>query len=200
VADELCPLWVVERCAIQRHEIERFLWQQRFRAPPRDLISITSSLSVVDSFLAGAQVRIGLTPRQFIRETDFARLLPLKRLSPTALATMQSAERETLKRLDRHIFDAWIEPLIPCRGPEGRAFTIQEKADLLAFCWQHRKQFFAACRCLAVEGALTRARSNNAMRQPTESDGIDLQHAAVALAYIRLSAGLRRVTPFGRWD
>jgi hypothetical protein len=183
LAHELCPLWVVERYAIQRQEVERFLWQHKFQARPRDLISITSSLSVVDSFLAGAQARIGLTPRQFIRETDFARLLPLKRLSPTALTTMQSAERKTLKRMDRQIFDAWIGPLIPGRGPDGRALTIQEKADLLAFCWQHKKQFFAACRCLAVEDALTRARTSNAMRQPAESDGMDLQHATVALAY-----------------
>jgi len=53
----------------------------------------------------------------------------------------------------------------------------------LAFCWQHKKQFFLGCRCLAVEDALTTARTSDAMRQPTESDGLDLQHVAVALAY-----------------
>ncbi len=68
--DELCPLWVVERRAIQRQEVERFLWRERFGATPREVIAITSSLSVVDSFSAGAQTRIGLTARQFIRETD----------------------------------------------------------------------------------------------------------------------------------
>jgi hypothetical protein len=34
-----------------------------------------------------------------------------------------------------------------------------------------------------VENALTTARANDANRYRTESDGLDLQHAAVALAY-----------------
>ncbi len=54
------------------------------------------------------------------------------------------------------------------------------------FSWQHRKQFLVECRCLAVEDALTTARTSNPGRNPTESDGPDLQHAAVALAYCDL--------------
>lgn len=183
LVDGLRPLWVVERRAIQRQEVERFLWQHKFNTTPRRLIAITSSLSVVDSFFAGAQTRIGLTARQFIREIDFARLHPLKRLSPDALRTFQSADPKTRKDKEKEIFDAWIGSSIPDRGPDGRALTIPEKADLLAFCWQHKRQFFVECRCLAVEDALTTARTSDARRQPTESDGPDLQHAAVALAY-----------------
>jgi hypothetical protein len=181
--DGLCPLWVVERRAIQQQEVERFLWQHKFRTAPRELIAITSSLSVVDSFFAGAQTRIGLTARQFIRETDFASLQPLKRLSPDALRTFQCADRKTRKGKEKEIFDAWIGSSIPDRGPDGRALTIPEKADLLVYCWQHKRQFFVECHCLAVEDALTTARTSDAMRHPTESDGPDLQHAAVALAY-----------------
>jgi len=181
--DDLLPVWVIERRAIQRQEVERFLWQHQFGVAPRELIAITSSLSVVDSFFAGVQTRIGLTARQFIRETDFASLHPLKRLSPDALRTFQSADRRTLKCKEKEIFNAWIGPSIPNRGPDGRALTTPEKAKLLAFCWQRKRQFFVECRCLAVEDALTTARTGNAMRQPTESDGPDLQHAAVALAY-----------------
>jgi hypothetical protein len=181
--DGLRPLWVVERRAIQRQEVERFLWQHKFNTTPRRLIAITSSLSVVDSFFAGAQTRIGLTARQFIRETDFASLCPLKRLSPDALRTFQSADPKTRKGKEKEIFDTWIGSSIPDRDPDGRALTISEKADLLAFCWQHNRQFFVECRCLAVEDALTTARTSDARRQPTESDGPDLQHAAVALAY-----------------
>jgi hypothetical protein len=93
IVDELCPLWVVERRAIQRQEVERFLWQHKFRTSPKDLVTITPSLSVVDSFFAGAQTRIGLSARQFIRETDLASLLPLKRLSPDALIRSVSRRR-----------------------------------------------------------------------------------------------------------
>jgi len=179
----LCPLWLVERRAIQRQEVERFLWQHKFSITPRDLIVITSSLSVVDSFFTGSKTRIGLTARQFIRETDFSSLRPLKQLAPDALRTLQSADRKTLKRMEKQMFEAWIAPSIPDRGPDGRAFTVTEKAELLAFCWLHKKQFLAECRCLAVEDALGTVRTSNAMRNPSDSDGPDLQHAAVGLAY-----------------
>jgi hypothetical protein len=78
LVDELNPLWVVERCAIQRQEVTRFLCRHRLHISPKDLIAITPSLTVVDSFFAGAQTRIGLSPRQFIRETDFAGLRPFE--------------------------------------------------------------------------------------------------------------------------
>jgi hypothetical protein len=179
----LAPLWVVERCAIQRQEVERFVWRHKFGATPKDLIAITPSLSVVDSFFAGWQTRLGLTARQFIRETDFASLLPLRTLSPNALRTLQRADRQTLKSKEKEMFEAWIAPLIPNRDPDGRALTIAQKAELIALCWQIRGQFLTECRCVAVENALTTARTSNTMRNPTESDGPDLQHAAVALAY-----------------
>src|SRR5215469_4327485 len=88
----LAPLYIVERRPIQRQEVERFLCQHKFGTVPKDLIVITPSLSVVDSFFAGAQTRIGLTICQFIRETDFGGLRPLKRLSPEALRTLQRAD------------------------------------------------------------------------------------------------------------
>ncbi len=179
----LAPLWVVERRAIQRQEVERFLWQHKFGSAPRDLIAITPLLSVVDLFFAGAQTRIGLTARQFIRETDFTSLRPLKRLSPDALRTLQGADRRTLRRKEKEMFEAWILPSIPDRALDCRALTVSQKADLVAFCWRHKKKLFAECRCLAVEDALTTARTSNAMRKPTDSDGPELQHAAVALAY-----------------
>ena len=177
----LAPLYIVERLSIQRQEVERFLWQHKFGVASKDMIAITPSLSVVDSFLVGAQTHIGLTICQFIRETDFSGLPPLKRLSPEALRTLQGANRT--KEKEKKTFEAWLAVSIPDHAPDGRAFTVSEKAELVEFCWQHRKQFFAECRCLAVEDALTTARTSDARRNPTESDGPDLQHAAVALAY-----------------
>lgn len=52
------PLWVVERVAVQRQEVERFLWQGRFGVAPRDLCVVTPHLSVVDSHLSGTQTRM----------------------------------------------------------------------------------------------------------------------------------------------
>ena len=49
-----------------------------------------------------------LTARQFIRETDFASLFPLKALSPTALPQLQGVDRKTRKRQERAGFESWI--------------------------------------------------------------------------------------------
>jgi hypothetical protein len=179
----LNPIWVVERRAIQRQEVERFLWRQKYDRAPKDLTALTLLLSVVDSFFKGARPRVGLTARQFIRETDLASLERLKVLSPSALRQLQDVDRKTRKSQERRVFESWIAPSIPDRDPDGRLLTVRQMAELLAFCWQHKKKFFAACSCLAVEDALTTARTNDANRNPTESDGLDLEHAAVALAY-----------------
>ncbi len=178
--DGMRPVWVVERLVIQRQEVERFLWQHKFGAAPRDLIVITS---VVDSFYAGSRTRIGLTARRLIHEANFQELRPLKCLSRDALKSLQSADTKRRKLMERKVFNKWIGRLLPERGPSGRALTIPEKADLLEFCWRHKKQFFFECRCLAAEDALTDARISDPMRRPSESDGPDLQHAAVALPY-----------------
>jgi len=179
----LNPIWVLERRAIQRQEVERFLWRENYRRAPKELTVFTPYLSVVDSFFRGTTARIGLTPRQFIHEIDFASLLPAKALAPTALGQLQQVDRKTQRKLEGPMFESWIEPSIPDRDADGRLLTVAEKAELFTFCWQHKKAFFAASPCLAVEDALTTARTGNPHRNPTGSDGLDLQHAAVALAY-----------------
>ena len=68
------------------------------------------------------------------------------------------------------MFEAWIAVSMPNCAPDGHAFKVAEKAELVAFCWQQKKQFFAECRSLAVEDALTTARTNDAQRNPRESD------------------------------
>jgi hypothetical protein len=62
---------------------------------PKDLIPITPSLTVVDSFFAGPQARLGLTARQFIRETDFASLLPVSMPSRSVDSTQLQVIKPT---------------------------------------------------------------------------------------------------------
>ena len=72
--------------AVQRQEVERFLWQNRFGIDPRELCVITPHLSVVDYYYSGTQTRIGLTPRDWIDGFNFIRVARHKELSPYALA------------------------------------------------------------------------------------------------------------------
>ncbi len=73
--------------------------------------------------------------------------------------------------------------MLPKDNPEGHAFSNVELSEFLGFCEKNQAAFYAACPVIAVEDALTRARTATAARNPQSSDGIDLMHAVVALAY-----------------
>jgi hypothetical protein len=177
------PMWAVERRAIQKQEVKRFLWSQRFATEPEELVAITPALSVVDYFLSGTSMRIGLTAEQFISETDYGKLNPLKLLSPEAQATMKAADPAALKEKDREIFTGWVGQSIPVWGPSGKLLTEIARSELAEYCFQNRPQFLASCPSMAVEDAVTTDRTADQKRQPQDSDGPDLQHAAVAMAY-----------------
>jgi hypothetical protein len=177
------PLWVVERVVVQRQEVERFLWQDRFGVAPRDLCVITPHLSVVDFYLSGTQTQIGLTARRWIDRVDFNLLDGHKELAPDALRRLQAVDRKVFKTRQNEVFRAWIKGLIPKLDPDGKPFTVTQRAELLTWCEAHQKVFFDACPSLAVEHALTAVRTADPGRKPQRSDGIDLMHTVIALAY-----------------
>jgi hypothetical protein len=158
-------LWIVER--VQRQEVEHFLWQHRFGVTPPDLCVVTAHLSVVDYYHAGTQTGIGLTPRGWI----------------DGLRRLQAVDRKAFKRRQNEVFRAWINGLIPTLDPDGKPFTVTQRAELLTWCEARQKAFYDACPSLAVEDALTAARTANPGRKPQRSDGIDLMHTVIALAY-----------------
>jgi hypothetical protein len=164
-------------------EVKRFLWINHFCAPPEDICVITPHLSVVDAHLAGASAQVGLTARSFIERTDFAGIERQKKLAPSALSTLQAVDRKTFKSRQDEVFKRWIENLIPAAGPGGKLLSIKEKAELINYCYAYRNEFFSACPALAVEDALTAARTANPNRKPQTSDGIDLMHTVIALEY-----------------
>jgi hypothetical protein len=146
------PLWIVERVAVQRQEVERFLWEGRFGVAPRDLCVVTPHLSVVDFYHSGTQTRIELTPRGWIDGVDFNRVAKHEELAPDALTRLQAVDRKTFKTRQDEVFRAWSKGLIPKFDPDGKPFTVAQQADLLAWCEAHRKAFFDACPSLVVGG------------------------------------------------
>ena len=127
--------------------------------------------------------RIGLTAEQFIRDLDYNKINELKRLSPKSQATLKATDERTLKKKDREFFTGWIGQSIPPRDPDGKCFSNNERAELAEFCWQCRSEFRVACPSRAVEDAVTTDRTNDRKRKPTESDGPDLMHITVGMAY-----------------
>ncbi|MBW5438158.1 hypothetical protein FXB41_26365 [Bradyrhizobium canariense] len=177
------PLWILERVQIERREVRAFLWKQKLQIAPEPVDAFRRHLSEVESFMVGSQTRIGVTPRQWIDTIDFKRYAPSKELAPTALRQLQTLGPKKVAERQDEIFEKWIHGLLPTKLPDGSACS---KAELLAFskfCLDNQAAFYAACPAMAVENALTRARTATASRIPQNSDGIDLMHAVVALAY-----------------
>lgn len=177
------PLWIVERVAVQRQEIQRFLWTKGFGATTDALCVFTPHLSVVDAYLSGTKARVGLTAREFIDGTDFKRIDELKKLAPEALRQLQLVDRKTFKTRHRDIFKAWIKNLIPTTDPDGKLLSVDQRAELIEYCATHEGQFFEACPSLTIEDAMTVARTADPRRKPQNSDGIDLMYTVIALAY-----------------
>jgi hypothetical protein len=140
-------------------------------------------LSEVEFYHAGTETRIGLTPTQWISGVDFPRYDEYKKMAPTALRQLQAHGAQKVAQRQDEIFRKWIEALIPKFNPQGHAFSRAELAEFLTFCEKNQATLYADCPAIAVEDALTRARTESADRKPLNSDGLDLMHAVVALAY-----------------
>ena len=177
------PLWILERVEIQRQEARAFVWKEKFGVTPEPIQVFNRHLSEVESYHAGSKTRIGLTPTQWINGVDFPKYDAYKKLAPTALRQLQAQGAKKIAERQDEIFRKWIEALLPKVNPEGHAFSNAELSGFLAFCEKNQAVFYAACPAIAVEDALTRARTATAARNPQNSDGIDLMHAVVALAY-----------------
>jgi hypothetical protein len=177
------PSWVLERVPVQKREVARFVSKQFFGVETGDVQVFTPHLSVVEADLAGPKTHIGLTARQWIQGIDYARIEKLKEYAPNALKILQTVDKKSFKAKQKAIFKKWIGPLIFDVGPDGKPLTLKCKGAILDYCEKHQKEFFAVCKSLHVEDALTDARVANPGRNPQHSDGIDLMHAVIALAY-----------------
>jgi hypothetical protein len=104
-------------------------------------------------------------------------------LAPVLDWLTQAVDPNDFKQRQDAIFKPWIKGLIPEIGPDDRALSLTRRDELLDHCHKNQDRFFAACRSLAVEDALTAARIANRNRNPQLSDGIDLMHSVIAISY-----------------
>ena len=177
------PLWLLERVQIQRHEVRDFLWKEKLQIETEPVEAFRHHLSEVESYMVGSQTRIGVTPRQWIDSVDFRGFDPSKQLAPTALRQLQTLGPKKIAERQDEIFEKWIEGLLPTRLPDGSACSKADLSDFSKFCLDNQAALYGACPAMAVENVMTRARTATAARNPQNSDGIDLMHAVVALAY-----------------
>ena len=93
-----------ERVAIQRLEVRAFLWREKFGWASEPFDVFKRNLSEVEASMIGAQVRIGVTPRQWIDGTDFQRFDKSKDLAPTALRQLQTFGAKKIASRQDEIF------------------------------------------------------------------------------------------------
>jgi hypothetical protein len=180
---KLKPLWILERVAIQRLEVRAFLWREKFGWASEPVVVFKRNLSEVEAYMVGSIARIGVTPRQWIDGTDFKGFDESKDLAPTALRQLQTFGAKKIAERQDEIFRRWIQALLPALRPNATAFSKAEIEEMSKFCEDNQAAFYLACPAMAVENAMTRARTAAATRNPKRSDGIDLMHSVVALAY-----------------
>jgi hypothetical protein len=167
----------------------RFLWRHRYAIEQPAPTVISPYLSAAVSAYAGKHTEIGITPRKFLDVANLDELKPFRAVSPMVLRSCQEG-LERLKMLEPIVFASWVSHAIPDRSPDGRAYTKAEKDTLIRFAWDNADAFYESCPTFAVEDALTTARTRDPKRNPTESDGADLQHSVVGLAYCDLFLSL----------
>ena len=70
------PLWIIERVAVEKYEVRRFLWRHRYNRDHESMAMITPYLWVVDPHLHDSKISFGMTARQLVRGLDHAMLDP----------------------------------------------------------------------------------------------------------------------------
>ena len=153
------PLWILERVQIQRHEVRAFLSKERLQIEPEPVDAFRRHLSEVESYMVGSQTRIGVTPRQWIDGVDFPRFDPSKQFAPTALRQLQTFGPKKIAERQNEIFEKWVQGVLPTKRPDGSAYSKADLSDFSKFCVGNQTAFYVACPAMAVENAMTRARS-----------------------------------------
>jgi hypothetical protein len=177
------PVWALDHVHVRKQEVKRFLWERHYRIPGEDLVSVVALLSQAEAVYAGAKVRLGVTMGTLVDGLARLDVSQHKKLSPHALTFLHKVSDKDWKKRQRDIFVAVVSGVVPDFDPTGRALRKDERQKLVDFCWDNRSDFMAACPTIAVDDALCEVRIDNSRRKPKESDGIDLAHAVMALAY-----------------
>lgn len=177
------PIWMIERRAVQRQEVARFLWLHHFNRLPSEVISTTAYFTQSEALRTGTPVRIGLTPRVFIDEFDYVGHEPLRDLATNAQTTLRAAKPHQVKAKAKEMFCAWMDVSLPDFNPDGHRLVGVRRNMAMEFCYENAKQLYAECPAMAVEDEIEIARRKPPFTRLAKSDAADMNHAIIALAY-----------------
>jgi len=102
------PVWIIERVAVEKYEVRRFLWRHRYNRHHEEMAMVTPHLWVVDSHLHDSRINFGTTARRFVRGIDHTMLDPERKRSPAALQDLQNADKEVLRGLEKEMCMGWL--------------------------------------------------------------------------------------------
>jgi hypothetical protein len=185
--DSLKPLWIMERLQILKAELRSFIYQTYYNTENVFSSPFSDSLSVIVSYNLGSKTPLCLTASELVRVLAHPysknTINATKPLTTNALTGLQAAGIVERDRVKSEVFRRHIYPLLPTHDPQNQVIKQKEKSALLQHCESNKIDFYTSCSAFRVENALYEIRPRDPNRKPKLSDGIDLQHSTLALAY-----------------
>jgi hypothetical protein len=188
LADEIRPLWMMERSHLLRREVQKFVYEHLFHQASSDLQPFSDSLSVMLSYHEGPNVPLGETAvlrinrlqsnRMYLAEINKGKQVTLA--AQTAIRSTSPKERAAA---EAEVFRKWVGEFIPYKDPDGKLLTQSDRKSLSEACFQASDKFYELCPGMFVEHSLYVTRAQDPKRNPELQDGIDFQHSVMALSY-----------------
>jgi hypothetical protein len=188
LADDLRPLWMMERSHLLRREVQRYAYEQLLHRTSPDLQPFSDSLSVMLSYHEGSNVPLGETATRRIKRLQsnrryLAEINKGKQITLAAQIAIRNASPKERAEAESEVFRKWVGEFMPLTDPDGKLLSQSARKSLSEACFQAGDKFYDLCPGMLAEHLLYVTRAQDPKRKPELQDGIDFQHSVMALSY-----------------
>jgi hypothetical protein len=188
LADDLRPLWMMERSHLLRREVQKYIYEQLLHRPSPDFQPFSDSLSVMLSYHEGPNVPLGETAVLRIKRLQgnrpyLAEINKGKQVTLAALIAIRNASAKERAEAESEVFRRWVGEFVPLTDPDGKLLSQSARKSLSEACFQAGDKFYELCPGMFAEHSLYVTRAQDPRRKPELQDGIDFQHSVMALSY-----------------
>jgi len=188
LADDLRPLWMMERSHLLRREVQKYVYEQFLHRASPGLQPFSDSLSVMLSYHEGPNVPLGETAVLRIKRLQsnrkyLAEINKGKQVTLAAQIAIQNASAQERTKAESEVFRKWVGEFMPITDPDGKLLSRSARDSLSEACFQAGDKFYELCPGMFAEHSLYLKRAQDPTRKPELQDGIDFQHSVMALSY-----------------
>jgi hypothetical protein len=188
LADDLRPLWMMERSHLLRREVQKYVYEQLLHQTSPALQPFSDSLSVMLSYHEGPNVPLGETAVLRIKRLQsnrpyLAEINKGKQVTLAAQIAIRNAPAKERAQAESEVFRKWVGEFMPLRDPNGKLLSQSVRTSLSEACFLASDKFYELCPGMFAEHSLYVVRAQDPGRKPELQDGIDFQHSVMALSY-----------------